>query len=103
MVSEGEIREALKQVYDPEIPINVVDLGLIYEVAFPEEGAVAVTMSLTSPMCPVGDELKAQVRDVIARLDGVTSIEVELTFDPVWTPDKMTEDGKMLAASMGLG
>jgi metal-sulfur cluster biosynthetic enzyme len=95
-----EMTEALREVYDPEIPINIVDLGLIYRLE-EKDGAVAITMTLTSPFCPLADTFREQVSAAIQRLPGITTVNVSLTFDPPWTKEKMTKDGKIQAAILG--
>lgn len=97
-----DIVEELRKVYDPEIPINVVDLGLIREIELFGDGSAEVTMTLTSPFCPVADSFKENVRLTIMNLDGIEDAEVELDFDPVWEPDQATEEGKMELQSMGI-
>jgi metal-sulfur cluster biosynthetic enzyme len=91
------VREALKQVVDPELFVNVVDLGLIYGIELPEaEGKtnVEIEMTLTSPACPAGPQLIAQAKDVLGRVEGVGSVEVKLVMTPPWSPDRMTEAAK---------
>lgn len=97
-----DIIEELRKVYDPEIPINVVDLGLIREIELKADGSADVTMTLTSPFCPVADSFKENVRLTILNLDGIEDAEVELDFDPVWEPAQATEEGKMELQSMGI-
>jgi metal-sulfur cluster biosynthetic enzyme len=89
MVTTELVRKALKGVKDPELGLNVVDIGLIYEVTVSEAGDVHVTMSLTSPGCPSGPEIMGDVKQVVGDLDGVNSVEVELVWEPYWTPDRM--------------
>jgi metal-sulfur cluster biosynthetic enzyme len=98
-VAEEQVREALKQVIDPELFVNVVDLGLVYEVrikdAAEENGAeVEVDMTMTSPACPAGPQILSQSKDAVSRLDGVRDVDVKLVMDPPWTPDRMSEDAK---------
>jgi FeS assembly SUF system protein len=95
-VLKDNIIAALKQVYDPEIPVNIYDLGLIYDVAVDEAGAAAVRMSLTAPNCPVAGSLPGEVERRVRSVSGVTDVRVELTFDPPWTPQKMSPDARML-------
>ncbi len=90
-----EVYDALKDVYDPEIPVNVVDLGLIYGVDV-DAGNVDVKMTLTFAGCGMGPYIAQQAEWRIAELDAVEDVNVELTFDPPWTPDMITEDGKKL-------
>jgi metal-sulfur cluster biosynthetic enzyme len=92
--SEAQILEALKIVKDPEIPVNVVDLGLIYGVDVGPGGLVDITMTLTSVGCPVQDLIRADAEMAVGRLDGVNEVNVEFVWTPPWGPDKMTEDGK---------
>jgi metal-sulfur cluster biosynthetic enzyme len=89
MVTSELVRKALKGVKDPELGLNVVDIGLIYDVTVSEAGDVHVTMSLTSPGCPSGPEIMGDVKQVVGDLDGVNSVEVELVWEPYWTPDRM--------------
>lgn len=97
-VAEDKIREALKQVIDPELFVNVVDLGLIYEIRIEEaaEGKsnVAVDMTMTSPACPAGPQLLGQSKEFVSRLEGVGEVDVRLVMYPPWTPDRMTEDAR---------
>ena len=94
-VNADSVREVLKNVYDPEIPINVVDLGLIYDVQV-EEGNVAVAMTLTFPGCGMGPMIAQQAEWAISEIDGVEDVEVEMVFDPPWSPEMISEDGKKL-------
>ena len=94
------VEEALKSVHDPEIPVNIFDLGLIYEVDRQESGDVFITMSLTAPGCPVAGEMPGQVAEAVAAVAGVGKVTVELVWDPAWTPERMSEDAK-LALDLG--
>ena len=90
MVPSPEVaRKALRAVKDPELGLNVIDIGLIYDVTVSDEGAAKVTMTLTSPGCPAGTEIMDDVRNTLAELEGVTSVDVELVWEPYWTPEKM--------------
>lgn len=89
-----EIYESLKVVRDPEIPVNIVDLGLIYNVKVDDDNNVEVEMTLTSMGCPVQDLLKTDAEMAIMKVDGIKSATVEFVWSPPWGPDKMTEDGK---------
>jgi FeS assembly SUF system protein len=93
--TENEIVEALKTVYDPEIPVNIYELGLIYDIDIQAEGAVQVKMTLTSPGCPVAGSLPGEVRDKVAGVPGVTSVDVELVWDPSWNPSMMSEAARL--------
>jgi metal-sulfur cluster biosynthetic enzyme len=97
-VTEELVREELKKVIDPELFVNIVDLGLVYTVDLQEteEGKsnVLVEMTMTSPMCPAGPQLVANSRQVVEAIDGVQSVEIKVVMDPPWTPEKMSEDAK---------
>ena len=85
----------LKTIYDPEIPVDIYELGLIYDVFVNEDQGVKVLMTLTTPNCPVADSLPQEVKDKVQSLDEVNEAEVELTFDPPWTRDLMSEEAKL--------
>ena len=89
MLTTDLVRKALKGVKDPELGLNVVDIGLIYDVTVSEAGDVHITMSLTSPGCPSGPEIMGDVKSVVSDLEGVNSVEGELVWEPYWTPDRM--------------
>ncbi len=94
-INEAELMDALRECYDPEIPVNVVDLGLIYGVDIDEEqGHVQVTMTLTALGCPMAGEVISEVEMRVMQVENVQSCKVEMTFDPPWSPDRMTEDAK---------
>ncbi len=93
-ISEKEVIEALKNCYDPEIPFNIVDLGLIYGLEI-EDQKVKIKMTLTSPFCPVAPLVIEQVREEVMKVKGVKEVEVELVWEPRWTPDRMSEDAKL--------
>lgn len=82
-------RKALRAVKDPELGLNIIDIGLVYDVEVDEAGKVDVKMTLTSPGCPAGAEITADVRQTLTDLDGVTAVEVELVWEPYWTPERM--------------
>lgn len=86
---------ALKQIYDPEIPVNIVDLGLIYQIDIHEENEVHIQMTLTSPGCPVAGTFPEMVQDKVLSVPGVTSVKVELVWEPMWTKDLMSETAKL--------
>ena len=88
--------EALKTVHDPEIPVNIYDLGLIYEANRRLNGDVEITMTLTAPHCPVAGEMPQEVANAVAAVDGVGVVKVTLTWSPPWTPDHMSDDAKFL-------
>ncbi len=91
---------AIQQVYDPEIPVNIYELGLIYRVDIDGENNVHVIMTLTSPACPSAQELPLQVRGGVAVVPGVKDVEVDVTFDPPWGPDKMSEVARVTLGMM---
>jgi metal-sulfur cluster biosynthetic enzyme len=97
-VSEDIVREELKKVVDPELFVNIVDLGLIYEVTVNEtpEGKsnVSINMTMTSPMCPAGPQMIANSKQVLGAVEGVGDVEVKIVLDPPWSPDRMTEDAR---------
>lgn len=90
-----KIVNELKQVYDPEIPVDVYELGLIYDVFINESNEVKILMTLTSPNCPVAESLPKEVEDKVKSLDEVKDAEVEITFDPPWTKDLMSDEAKL--------
>ena len=94
------VEAALKSVHDPEIPVNIFDLGLIYDVDRQQNGDVHITMSLTAPGCPVAGEMPGQVATAVAAADGVGAVTVELVWEPAWSPERMSEDAK-LALDLG--
>jgi metal-sulfur cluster biosynthetic enzyme len=97
-IAEDTVREALKQVIDPELFVNIVDLGLIYDVKIAEsedgKSNVDVEMTMTSPACPAGPQLLGQSKAAVGNLDNVGAVDVRLVMDPPWTPDRMTEDAR---------
>jgi metal-sulfur cluster biosynthetic enzyme len=98
MISEQLVREALKEVYDPELQYSVVDLGLIYDVQV-NDGNVHVLMTLTSPGCPVAPMIIDQIQESVGVIPGAKDVDVEITFDPPWGPESMSEDAR---ADLGL-
>ena len=95
VATEEAVVEALRTVYDPEIPVNIYDLGLIYTTDIGERGDIAIGMSLTSPGCPVAGELPGMVADAVAKVDGTGVVEVVITWEPPWSPEMMDEDAKL--------
>jgi len=89
-----KVIEAIKTCYDPEIPVNVYELGLIYETKVDEEGRVFIKMTLTSPACPVAEALPMEVQQKIFSVDGVKDVDLQLVWDPPWNKDKMSEEAK---------
>ena len=92
MKLERDIIMALRQVYDPEIPVNVYDLGLIYEIKVNEEHEVYIQMTLTAPNCPMADYVMEQVRTAVEDVPGVVSVKIDLVFEPVWDRSRMSEE-----------
>lgn len=95
-VLESEIVEALRGVYDPEIPVNVYDLGLIYDIIVADDASAHIMMTLTSPACPVAGSLPGEVEVAASHAPGVGKVTVELTWDPPFTIDRMSEDVKLM-------
>ena len=86
---------ALRQVHDPEIPVNIYDLGLIYRIDIADNGDVDVDMTLTAPACPVAGMMPVMVKDAVKTVDGVGEVEVELVWDPPWSPETMSDEAKL--------
>jgi FeS assembly SUF system protein len=96
MSAVGElIVEALKTVYDPEIPVNIYELGLIYRVSVDDAGATTIRMTLTTPMCPAAEELPPEVETKARGVEGVTSVQLDLVWDPPWSPEMMSEAARL--------
>lgn len=92
---ETKIVQALKEIYDPEIPVNIYDLGLIYEINVDEYDNVDIKMTLTAPNCPIADSIIIEVNEKIRSIDGVNRVNVELTFDPPWDKEMMSEEAML--------
>ena len=88
------IIEVLKTIYDPEIPVDIYELGLVYDVQISEEGNVKIIMTLTTPNCPVAESLPNEVKEKIKDIDEVNDVDLELTFEPAWNKDMMSEEAK---------
>ena len=99
-VPESDLREniiaAMRTVFDPEIPVNIYDIGLIYELNIEPNGHVGVKMTLTSPMCPAAESLPPEVERKVASVHGVTDVTLDLVWEPTWSPAMMSEDAKLL-------
>ena len=98
MPSQNDVITVLKTIFDPEIPVDIYELGLIYEVKFSDaEGGqkVDIQMTLTSPNCPVAESMPNEVKQKVAAMDGVVEAEVEIVFEPAWTQDMMSEEAKL--------
>lgn len=90
-----KVVKVLKTIYDPEIPVDIYELGLIYDVFVNEDNDVKILMTLTSPNCPVAESLPVEIEEKVKSLNAVKSAEVEITFDPPWTQDQMSEEAKL--------
>jgi FeS assembly SUF system protein len=93
--SEVAIIDAISTVHDPEIPVNIYELGLIYAIEIGDDNAVRVEMTLTAPNCPSAQELPLQVKDMVERVPNVASATVEVVWEPAWSPDRMSEDARL--------
>lgn len=92
----SDIVGQLKSVYDPEIPVDIYELGLIYKIDFaPEKKEVSIDMTLTAPGCPVAGEMPGWVEEAVLRVEGVESVDVDMVFDPPWSPDRMSDEAKL--------
>ena len=91
---EERIIEALKTVYDPEIPVDIYELGLIYEINIQEDGKVEIKMTLTSPMCPVAESLPMEVQQKVWEVDGVSEVDMSVVYDPPWNKEMMSEEAR---------
>ena len=94
MATVEEVTDALRDVIDPELGLDFVELGLIYDVEVEDEGIVRVTYTLTSPGCPIGPQVSEHIEEFVGDLDGVNQVEPTMTFSPPWTPERMSEDAK---------
>jgi len=92
---ESEIASVLKTIYDPEIPVNIFDLGLIYEINIGEDFNVEIVMTMTAPNCPMADELVIEVHEKVKAIEGVKDVKVNLTFYPPWNKDMMSEEAML--------
>jgi len=92
---EGRIIDALRSIYDPEIPVNIYDLGLIYDLQIDDDAVAQIRMTLTSPACPVAGALVSQVQERVQNVPGVSAADVELVWDPVWNPAMMSEAARL--------
>jgi FeS assembly SUF system protein len=99
-IIEAQVLEALRTCFDPEIPVNIYDLGLIYDVKVSPEGAVGIQMTLTSPHCPAVQSLPAEVESKIKAVPGVTDAKIDLVWDPPWDQDKMSEAARLQLGMM---
>ena len=99
-VVEAQVLDALRTCFDPEIPVNIYDLGLIYDVHADETGCVGIKMTLTSPHCPAVQSLPAEIEEKVRGVSGVTEVKIDLVWDPPWDPSKMSEAAKLQLGMM---
>ena len=92
---EDLVIEKLSTVYDPEVPVNIWELGLVYSIEFPKQNEVIITMTLTAPGCPIADQIVQEVHDVVLTIDGIDEATVNLTFKPAWSPERMSETARL--------
>jgi FeS assembly SUF system protein len=92
---EGEIVRVLKNIYDPEIPVNIYELGLIYNIDVDDDNNVHIRMTLTAPNCPIADDLLREVEEQVKSIDGINDVNVELVFDPPWDKEMMSDEAKL--------
>lgn len=92
---EDEIIKVLKSIYDPEIPVNIWDLGLIYEIDVSDDNNVRILMTLTAPNCPIADEILREVREKVEAIEGIKEVDLKLTFDPPWDESNLTDEAKL--------
>ena len=95
IVAKDTVIKEVKKIFDPEIPVNIYDLGLIYKIEVDEKNKVKVDMTLTSPNCPVAESLPNQVKENIMKIEGVSDVDLKLVWEPPWDKDKMTEAAKL--------
>lgn len=94
MITVEEVQEALREVIDPELGLDFMELGLVYDVSVDAAGVVKITYTLTTPGCPIGPQVEQQIHEYVGQLDGVSAVEPTLTFTPPWSPEQMSEDAK---------
>ena len=92
---ESEIANVLKNIYDPEIPVNIYDLGLIYNIDVDEKNNINITMTLTAPNCPIADSLLNEVEQQVKKIEGIQEVNVNLVFDPPWDKEMMSDEAKL--------
>lgn len=95
MITQEIIEDRLRTVYDPEIPVNIVELGLVYDIKISENNMIDIVMTLTAPGCPVAGDIIFDVQTKVASIPGVQDVHVQLTFDPPWSKDMMSEEAKL--------
>ena len=95
MSKKEKIIEEIKKIYDPELPVNIYDLGLIYDIQIKDENFVIIKMTLTTPNCPVAESLPKEVKDGVMQVEGINDVDLELVWDPPWNKDMMSEAAKL--------
>jgi len=95
MIVEGDVVETLRGIYDPEIPVSIYDMGLIYGIHVEDDGLVKIEMTLTAPGCPVAVSLPIEVQEKVRKVNGVKEAIVEIVWDPPWTPERMSEEARL--------
>ena len=100
LVVEAQVLEALRTCFDPEIPVNIYELGLIYNINVEEGGAVTITMTLTSPHCPAAQSMPAEIEQKVKAISGVNDVKIEVVWDPPWDPSKMSEAARLQLGMM---
>lgn len=100
IVIEAQVIEALRTIFDPEIPVNIYEMGLIYDVKVEPSGVVAIRMTLTSPNCPAAQSLPSEVEAKVKEVPGVTDAKIEIVWEPPWDPDKMSEAARLQLGMM---
>ena len=95
MSKKEQIIEEIRKIYDPELPVNIYELGLIYKIEIIDEKKVNIDMTLTTPNCPVADSLPKMVKNNILKIEGISDVDLNLVWDPPWTKDKMSEAAKL--------
>ena len=94
-ILEDEIKSRLRTIYDPELPVNIYDLGLIYEFGVDDDYNVSITMTLTAPNCPVAESLPQEVREAIQQIKGIKDVKLEIVFEPPWDMEMMTDEARL--------
>ncbi len=95
LMTEGQVIERIKTVFDPEIPVDIYELGLIYNIDVRDDGVVRVEMTLTSPMCPVADHIPVEVKEKVMAIEGVEDVIVDLVWEPPWSVERMSEAARL--------
>ena len=95
-ILETPVIDAIRTVFDPEIPVSIFDLGLIYNIDIGDDGIVKITMTLTAPNCPVAEEIPKWVQEAVVQVEGVESVEIDLVWEPFWIPEYMTDEARLM-------